>query len=127
PMRAIRRDSTSGEGRKTQSAKRKPMRRGVPRSGRRSWTGAGPERRAAVHRLRFALCVLRAKMVRVVGTEGKMAERFGVERVREAAWPSEVVLLRDREAGSWARVVPGLGCNLVGFGAAFGGQEVEAF
>src|SRR2546423_893582 len=56
-----------------------------------------------------------------------MAERWSVETTGEAAWPGDVVLLRDREAGSWARVLPGLGGNLVGFGATLDGREVETF
>lgn len=54
-----------------------------------------------------------------------MSERFTVERVREEFWPGEVVVLRDHEAGSWARIIPGEGANLIGFGARLRGRDVE--
>lgn len=56
-----------------------------------------------------------------------MSERFTVERTRDDFWPDEIVVLRDREAGSWARVVPGQGANVIGFGARVGGKDVETF
>ena len=54
-----------------------------------------------------------------------MSERFTVEVAREAFWPGEVCVLRDHEAGSWARVIPAEGANLIGFGARLQGREVE--
>ena len=55
-----------------------------------------------------------------------MSERFVTEMTRDPFWPGDVIILRDREAQSWARIVPALGCNLVSFGAEMGGRTVEA-
>lgn len=54
-------------------------------------------------------------------------ERFTVETTRTPTWPGEVVVLRDRQSGSWAGLLPEAGCNLVSFGAPLRGREVEAF
>ncbi len=56
-----------------------------------------------------------------------MSARFEVETGADAFWPGEVRTLRDREARSWARVVPAMGCGLVGFGAELAGRSVETF
>ena len=61
------------------------------------------------------------------GKEEPVSERFSAESTRDATWPGEVIVLRDREMGSWAKVVPEFGANLVGFGALIGGREVETF
>jgi aldose 1-epimerase len=54
-----------------------------------------------------------------------MSENYEAESTRDATWPGEVIILRDREAGSWAKILPESGCNLVGFGAVVNGRELE--
>jgi aldose 1-epimerase len=54
-----------------------------------------------------------------------MTESYAAESVRDATWPGEVIVLRDREAGSWAKILPEYGCNLVSFGATVNGHELE--
>jgi aldose 1-epimerase len=54
-------------------------------------------------------------------------ERFSAETTRTPERPGEVVVLRDNQAGSWARVLPEGGCDLVSFGAPVAGRRVEAF
>ncbi len=56
-----------------------------------------------------------------------MIERFVTETAKDPFWPGDTIVLRDREAKSWARVVPALGCNVVSFGAEIGGRRVETF
>ncbi|MGH2461868.1 MAG: aldose 1-epimerase [Chloroflexota bacterium] len=56
-----------------------------------------------------------------------MSERFEIETVTDTFWSGETRVLRDRERRSWARVVPGLGCDLVSFGAEIDGRAVETF
>lgn len=56
-----------------------------------------------------------------------MSERYVTETVADAFWPGDVVVLRDREAASWASVAPALGCNLVSFGAEIDGRSIESF
>lgn len=57
-------------------------------------------------------------------------ERYTVETTQSTAFGPDgptVVILRDHQAGSAARLLPGAGCNLVGFSARLGEREVEAF
>ncbi|HLZ07840.1 MAG TPA: aldose 1-epimerase [Chloroflexota bacterium] len=54
-----------------------------------------------------------------------MSEQLTTESARDSIWPGEVIILRDRESGSWAKILPESGCNLVGFGALVNGQEAE--
>jgi len=56
-----------------------------------------------------------------------MTERYVADSLVDTFWPGDVVVLGDRESKSWARIVPALGCNLVGFGAEIGGNDVETF
>jgi len=55
-----------------------------------------------------------------------MAQRFSIERETSATWPTELITLRDRLAGSWLGLLPGSGCNLVSFGARVADRDVEA-
>jgi aldose 1-epimerase len=54
-----------------------------------------------------------------------MSGQYTTESTRDAVWPGEVIVLRDQETGSWAKILPESGCNLVGFGAVVNGREVE--
>ena len=54
-----------------------------------------------------------------------MSEQYATESARDSIWPGEVIILRDRESGSWAKILPESGCNLVGFGAVEPGREIE--
>ena len=54
-----------------------------------------------------------------------LSEQFTAESTRDAIWPGEVIVLRDREAGSWAKILPESGCNLVAFGGIVNGRELE--
>ena len=56
-----------------------------------------------------------------------MAARFSIESTADPFWPGEVITLADREALSWARVVPDAGGNLVAFGAELAGRSFETF
>jgi aldose 1-epimerase len=54
-----------------------------------------------------------------------VGERFLVERGNSSTWPTELIVLRDREAHSWLGLLPASGCNLVSFGARIDGRAVE--
>ena len=54
-----------------------------------------------------------------------MVERFSIEREKSAIWPTELITLRDQQAGSWLGLLPGSGCNLVAFGARVADRDVE--
>ena len=54
-----------------------------------------------------------------------MSEHFSVETGNDPLWPGSVVTLRDHAAGSWVRLLPETGCNLVSFGATLAGVERE--
>ncbi len=56
-----------------------------------------------------------------------MSARWSVDRTRDSFWPGEGIILHDREARSWAQLVPDLGCQLVRFGAVVASREVETF
>jgi aldose 1-epimerase len=56
-----------------------------------------------------------------------MSERFITETAPDPFWSGDVVVLKDREVNSWARIVPALGCNVVSFGAEIGERVVETF
>jgi aldose 1-epimerase len=52
-------------------------------------------------------------------------ERFRARWEPDAIWGGEQVVLRDDESGSWTRLRPDQGANLVAFGASIGGQAIE--
>jgi aldose 1-epimerase len=54
-----------------------------------------------------------------------MSEQYATQSARDSTWPGEVIILRDQEVGSWAKILPESGCNLVGFGALINGREIE--
>jgi aldose 1-epimerase len=56
-----------------------------------------------------------------------MPDQFSAGVIRDPDWDGEAILLRDTQAGSWARLRPAQGCNLVSFGANVGGRQVETF
>ena len=54
-----------------------------------------------------------------------MTEKYSAESTRDGTWPGEVVALRDREAGSWAKILPESGCSLIEFGGIVNGRALE--
>lgn len=52
---------------------------------------------------------------------------YTIEVATEEFWPGDVITLRDQGAGSWAKILPTQGCNLVAFGATLRGQAIETF
>lgn len=54
------------------------------------------------------------------------SQRYSVEVTRDSFFPGELIVLRDRVAGSWAHLLPSPGCNLVSFGTTINSRPVEA-